>query len=241
MSETTAPHTTTPPASADYAAVSRRLEEAVSEARKRRTIMTVVLTVITLLLAGYLLFAYLQIRQVDAPTVVQLAENQVDPVLNQPATQWASRLQEQAPTVIDQAAEAALLAPEQFADRAVAYVESQADEQLPQLQEQFDEMLSELFAHLEEQIEGFGDADSMTDEQARQLMTEVSNQFAESLDGEIDKLYQDYTAVSAHLIDQLDKLAEGQGLDEAEELHRRIIVSFLALLQRAQNEGNVAG
>ena len=227
--------TLNPPPTADLAALERRLDELVDKTARRKTMLIVGGVILALVTAAYLGYAWYRINsELDAPTVVAIAEQQAAPLLNQPATQWAQQLEDQAPALVDSAAEAALQAPAQLSAQLLEYVESAADERLPDLEEQFSDLVTSFVDQAADATEGEFTQGEMTDEQAQELVTAVADQFDESLREQIDTLYAEYTGVSGELIDRLNTLAVGENLSEKEQLHRDLITSFLALLQRAQ-------
>ena len=210
------------------------LREAVASARKRRSVVTLAMVAFCLILAAYLGFAYYQIADVDADTVVALAETQVEPYLNQPAAQWADQLKERAPAVIDQAAEAALASPEAFSTQVVAYVEKRVQSDMPDLEKQFQEVMDRLIDKADETIRAEYPDGKIPDGEAEEFLTRVAEQFGSSLSGQIDKIYDHYAQLSGQMIDQLDELAKNEGLTETQRLHRQLLESFLAMLQRVQ-------
>ena len=220
----------------DMASAQAKLRDTVDAAGKRKTIALIAMTVFCLVLAGYLGFAYWQIAKVDAQTVVALAESQADPYLNQSAASWAQQLEDQAPTVIDQAAEAALAMPSAFTDRVVSYAETKVDEELPALKEKFNESLSQLLSEIDQVIrEDYPDG-KIPDAEAEEVLTRVADQFGTSLQDELDKVYDRYAEVSAEMITALDDLTK-ENPTKKQELHRELLESFLALIQRVQRQG----
>jgi hypothetical protein len=226
---------TPPPTS--LSAAEAKLRDAVQAAGKRRSLLTVVMVILCLVLAAYLGFAYWQISKVDADTVIVLAEQQVDPYLNQPASAWAQQLEDRAPDVIEQAGVAALEVPAMFSDRVVSYAEGKAEAELPELEKQFKEALSGLLDQVDETIRAEYPDGQIPDAEAEQMIDRVAEQFASSLEGEIDKIYQRYGEISGDMIGYLDELGQNQDLTETQKLHRQLLESFLALLQRVQARG----
>ena len=230
------PHTAA--SAANLAELARRVDGLAASAARRRKLITVGGVLLALLTAGYLGFAWWQIdRTLRADTVVAMAEQQAAPYLNQPATAWASQLEAQAPALMDAAGAAALDAPTQLSQQVLGYVESAIDEQMPQLEEDFGTLISRLVEQADEAAGAEFKKGEFDEAQAAELLDRVAAQFGSSLQGEVDKIYGRYTDVSAGLIGQLDRLAQGQGLSEKERLHRDLITSFLALLQRAPRGG----
>jgi len=223
------------PAAADLAGLEQRVNDLVASTARRRTLLTVGGLLLSFFTAAYLGFAWWQVNsKLDAPTVVAMAETQVAPLLNQPATAWASQLEEQAPALVDQAAAAALLAPEQLSEQVLSYVDGVIDEKMPELEQGFGELIERLVDQAAEVSSAEFKKGEFDQAHAAELVDRVAAQFGDSLQGEIDKLYGRYTDVSSGMIDQLDELADGANLSEKQTLHRELITSFLALLQKVQ-------
>lgn len=224
----------TPTTPTSLASAESKLRDAVASAKKRRSVTTVAMVIFCLILAGYLGFAYYQISLVDAATVVQLAENQADPYLNQSAAEWADELEARAPAVVDQAGDAALDMPAAFTERVVNYAESKAEAELPELESKFKELISELLDEADAAIRAEYPDGKIPDAEAEQMLTRVADQFGGSLEGRVQSIYDRYAEVSAELVNALDELGKKQGLTKTQQLHRELLESFLTLLQRVQ-------
>ena len=217
----------------NLATAEARLRETVEAAGKRKTITLVAMILFCLILAGYLGFAYWKIAEVDADFVVSVAESQADPYLSQSAASWAQQLETQAPTVIDQAAEAALAMPATFTQRVVSYAESRVDQELPRIKETFNKSLDEMLSEIDAVIREKYPDGKIPDAEAEQVLSDVAQQFGESLTAEFDKIYDRYAQVSAEMITALDELSS-EDATKTQQLHRRLLESFLAVIQRVQ-------
>ncbi len=228
----------TPPtaSTSDLASAEAKLRDSVKSAGTRKMITLIAMIAFCLILAGYLGFAYWQIKKTDAQTVVQLAESQVDPYLNQSAATWAEQLEGQAPSVVDQAAEAALTMPAMFTQRIVGYADTKVDQELPKIEEQFSKSLGELLSEIDGVIRAEYPDGKIPDEDAEEVLTRVAEQFGVSLKGELDKVYDRYAEVSAEMISTLDDLT-AENPTKTQQLHRDLLESFLALIQRVQARG----
>lgn len=233
MSASSDPSASTPTPALE--ALETRVSGMAAAAKKRRWMLTIAGLLIAVVAVGYLSWAWFQIdRQLDAPTVVALAEQQASPFLEEPATAWAGYLEEQAPGLIDQAATAALAAPPQLTEQLLGHVDGVIDERMPELEKQFEQLVRDL---VEQAAEAAGEefrGGDFSDAEAAELVDQVTAQFETSLQERVDGLYDRYLAVSAGMIDELDRLAAGEGLSEKEELHRELVTSFFALVQRVQ-------
>lgn len=223
------------PAADGLEGLEKRVNDLVASTKRRKTLLTIGGLLLGLFTAAYLGFAWWQINsKLDAPTVVAMAEQQAAPYLNQPATAWAAHLEDQAPALVDQAAAAALLAPEQLSEQVLSYVDGAIDEKLPELEKGFGELIEKLVDQAAEASSAEFKKGEFDQDEAAELVDRVAVQFGDSLQGEVDKLYGRYTEVSSGMIDQLDELAGGTNLTEKQALHRELITSFLALLQKVQ-------
>ena len=225
----------TPDNFADVASLERKLGDAVKSAKKRRTTLTVVFVAFALILCGYLGFAWYQISKVDPETVVGLVESRAQPYLNRPADQWAADLKDQAPSLVDQAGEALLGVPAAMSDQVTQYVQSTVDKQMPEIEKQLREAITGLLDEMQTTIKSDFSDGQISDEEAKQELTMVAQQFDGSLKQKLDEAFAHYGAITGEMIDHLDKLAGGQNLDEQERLHREILVNFLALLKQTQD------
>ena len=216
-------------------ALRRELDEAVQTAAKRRRLLTLIMACLAVLMAGYLTFAYMEIAKVDADTVVVLAEQQAAPILDRSAAVWAEDLKAQAPAVIDQAGEAALTIPAALSTQLEQLIDRKIEEEMPKLEMQFKELVAALLVEIDRHAqEGMSDGE-LSDEEAKALLTLVADQFAESTNREIDKVYMRYVDISSEMLAYLELLATGGDLlTEEQQLHRDILLSFLALMEKVQ-------
>ena len=229
----TTPPPTTTAAGRDLSAAEAKLRETVDVAARRKTVTLVAMIAFCLILAGYLGFAYYQVKITDAEAVVALAESQADPYLNQSAASWAQQLESQAPTVIDQAAQAALAMPASFTDRVVSYAEERVDQEMPKLKETFSKSLDEMLGEIDSVIRAEYPDGKIPDAEAEQVLTQVAEQFGTSLQAEFDRIYDRYAQVSAEMISTLDELT-AENPTKTQQLHRQLLESFLAVIQRVQ-------
>ena len=236
----TTPASTTPTAAStvQLADVERDLDAAVRSAKKKRNLTAIVLGLLLLLTIGYLSFAYSQIQGLDARTTVALVETQVQPILDRPASAWAQQLEAQAPTLIDQAEQAALQLPEAAADGAIRFVTQQFDQRLPDAKASVLDMVDQLAQQTKELAEEQYGTTDLNEQQVQELVDNAAEQFEASLSRELERIYDRYRAASGELVSYLDRLASARPgeLDRTQQLHKQIIVSFLSLAQSWQEQ-----
>ena len=223
-------------APAELSTLERKLDDAVSTAKKRRTTLTVVFIVLALVLCGYLGYAWYKISEVDPELVVGVVEAKAQPYLNRPADQWAADLKQQAPNLIDQAGQALLDVPAAMSEQVTGYVQSTVDQQMPEIEKQLREVMTGLLDEMQAAINTDFSDGQISDAEAKQELTMIAEQFDESLNAQLDQVFARYGSITGDMIDHLDKLASKQDLSESESLHREILVNFLALLKKTQQE-----
>lgn len=128
-----------------------------------------------------------------------------------------------------------------MSERIESYVVQRVEAEMPQLKEQFLQELSALMSDLDNQIQTEMTGGSMDENEAEQQLKSIAQQFEQSLNAELDKIYERYIGISSEMIDYLDRLAIGDQLSEKQRLHRDILVNFLSLVQRVQTGKGQAG
>lgn len=220
--------------SQDLQTIHDDLKKAVAIAAKRRSRTQIILTALALFMAAYLGFAYSQFAKVDAPTLVALAEAQALPVLNQPASEWAGYLEDQAPGLIDQAGNLTQTLPEIAEDHLTNYVDQRIAKEMPRLEAKLTELITRMLDIAEEHIKEHSQDGTFTDEEAQAVIDQVIAQFEESLEVEFNKIYEDYSQIAEQIVIYLDKLAtQPAALTQTELLHRDIIISLIALIEQS--------
>lgn len=213
-----------------------KLAAAAAAARRRRTTTTAVLVLVVLVVFGYFAFAYSQLAQLDAQTVVAAVETQFQPVLNQPPQEIATYMEQQAPQIVEQVVELVKQAPDTLATQGRDYLWQQADQTLAELEEELYQGV--VAAVRQAKVEGQAHTGGpVTPEALDAILKDLTTQIAARVRVALDHGQQRYQAQSADILGYLDHLASGQDLTPLDRLHRQIFTDFLALMEVWQQTG----
>jgi len=214
-----------------------RMEETVTQGRRRLLTTAVVMGGLLLAASGYLWYLYSKIAEfADARTIVELAAAQVEPQLNAEASRFGDTLEAQAPAVLDQAEKVVLAAPPQIAREVHNYTSTFVDKQLSSLEAQAYDVVNKTLegAIVKANEQGI----DLTDEkQLDALVDTAAPTMRDALKEAVDRLYGEYTAGADSLAGYIEQLAAAGGdkqLTPLQQTHREILLTGLALIKKIE-------
>lgn len=217
--------------------LKREAEQWNRGAGRRWVIGTILMVAMVLFTAGYLWFAHDKISQVEPQHVVLMIEEQLRPVvIDVPQEQITDQFRALAPTVGEKVEEALRQAPE----AAEQQIQAHLDRQLDQFVQEFEQTLALTFKAtlLAARDRAVAEGRSLDDPaEAEALMAEMAQVLSEEMRKAVDEFYLDYSTKARGFIDYMDRLANKEGLTEQEKLHRDMLLTLFALVQKYHNEG----
>lgn len=228
----------------DYSAAQQRLatlraelDREVARARTRRTVMIVVGIVLLLIVIVYLWFIWSVVKEyLYAETLVDLTQQQVQPYMEEGPQNLATMLREQAPTVMDHAERYALQAPEMIGNQARELILQRMHGQLETLENDFYEQVRTTLIDRVEQHAQEAGVDLNDPQQIEREIPALAERIGDAMEGHVERVYGDYQRVADQFIDHLHYLARGEELSREDRIHRQLVISFLAMMQKSLEE-----
>jgi len=216
-----------------------RMEETVTQGRRRMTMTAVAMGAILLAGAAYLRYLYSTVTEfAEARTLVELAAAQVEPQLNAEASRFGDTLQAQLPAVLDQAEKVVLSAPPQIAREMEGYASSFVDKQLVSLESQaYDVVSTTLQGAIDKAREG--GIDLKDEKQLDALIADAAPVMRKKLQQTVEELYREYAAGADSLVAHIEKLvAEGaeERLSPLERSQRETLLAGLAIIRKIESD-----
>jgi|GEM_PF-4175982 len=219
------------------------LDATVADAHKRKSVMLGIMLFVIVAMGIYLSIAYSKISDVDAEFAMTLAEARLHEELSNPEADLETQIKIHFPKILDTLEEQAILLPETVQTHLIMpYIESSIDKAIPEMEAA---LTAELEKNLELAKQKIGkEGEEITEEEFKKAMDELAVEYGKQLRKMVDQLHESYYARNSKgLIDHFETLAANQGLDERQQRHRKILVLFLALMekyeQKSLNAGNV--
>ena len=216
-----------------------RLEETVTQGRRRLLTTAVVMGGLLLATSGYLWYLYSKIAEfADARTIVELAAAQVEPQLNVEASRFGDTLEAQAPALLDQAEKAVLAAPPQIAREVQNYTSSFLDKQLSSLETQAYDVVSKTLEGAVTKANEQG-IDLSDEKQLDALVDTAAPAMRDALKKAIDEIYGEYTSGAESLggyIEQLVAAESEKDLTPLQKSQREILLTGLALIKKIESD-----
>jgi hypothetical protein len=232
-------HTVSPVLESKIMKLHSRMEETVTQGRRRLLTTAVVMGGLLLAASGYLWYLYSKIAEfADARTVVELAAAQIEPQLNVEASRFGDTLEAQAPAVLDQAEKAVLAAPPQIAGEVERYASTFVDKQLSSLEAQAYDVASKTLEGAI--VKAREDGIDLTDEkQLDALIDSAAPTMRDTLKKALDKLYAEYTVGADSLGSYIEQLVAAGGdkkLTPLQQSQREILLTGLALIKKIESD-----
>jgi len=211
------------------------IEAAARRAERNVKIAWAVAMVALLVLGGYLFVAYRHIDSTSKPgVVVSFVHNRMMQNLPRVGEAVERHLERKAPAYVDRAGEEALQSPRLVRRAGQEFL-------LRNLEQRFDTLESELKQTIAAQVEALdAEIDAETEEgkrrQLKALLSKLASRFGDRTRELVDERYEKFYEPRAEAArEQLRRLVRGVHLSEKEKLHRRLLITVLALQQRLRD------
>ena len=215
------------------ASLHAELRESLERARSRARRTLVALILLVLIVTGYWGYIYSRLGALNADAVADLAYFKTLEYVNKSPELMSAALRDRAPDAFDYAEAQVLQVPTLVANRihdvALAKTQTVLDLSEPRIQQVVDDAIAK--AKASTTAAGFDGKDPVQMEKL--IDTLVAKIHADVRNG-MDKIYLDYDRKAQDVVDYLDKLAAGKGLNAREQHLREVLISFLALDAKRQ-------
>jgi hypothetical protein len=216
-------------------ALQQELTQATASARRANRI-TLFVSAFALAGLGYWLYdANQQIVSFDAKTAVQYASAELQGNLPAAGEAVQDQLIAAAPHIMSELERELMDAPDKFAKELLSVSSAEMDKLTPQLEQELYKSIKAALVAAKDNL-----PPGSSDEQRISALLEVlADVYAKESIKLIDELKTKYQSSSQDLYTYLDFLAEGQGLDTRQTLHRQMVQTLLSLAVQQKSEPHV--
>lgn len=217
-------------------ALEDRVEKTADKAKNRLTLTIVVMACLLIGVGLYLRFLSTTIASVaEAPTLVQLVADQVEPRLQQAPAQLTKSLEAQAPMVVDKSEEIILDALPEVLDQADSFVVSFFEKEFEEIEKKAYEVIHD----------GFNDVITQAKEKNIDLAEEgaleaavkkIAPNLRMMIESIIEENMNEFKSGTNEISAYVSRLSANEGLTDHEKAHREIIISGIALIKKMEND-----
>ncbi|MBT3211839.1 MAG: hypothetical protein HN985_04360 [Planctomycetaceae bacterium] len=218
----------------------RTLEDRIAKtAVKSKSRLTLTIAVMACLLVGaffYLRFLSTSITTAaDAPTLVQLVADQLEPRLQQAPAQLTESLKLQAPMVVDSSEKIILDALPEALDQADDFVISFFEKEFEEIEKKAYDVIHDGFNDVitrakEKKIDLAKDGE--LEREVGQIAPNLRQMIESIIEENIDEFKSGTNEISAYI----SRLSTDEDLTDHEKAHREIMISGIALIRKIEND-----
>ena len=227
----------------DLSTIEKRLhalEDRIAKtAAKSKSRLTLTIAVMACLLVGaffYLRFLSTSITTAaDAPTLVQLVADQVEPRLQQAPAQLTESLKSQAPMVVDRGEQLILNAlPEAF-DQADTFIISFFEKEFEEIEKKAYDVIHDGFDDVITQAKA-KNFDFAKDGELEEAVGKIAPNLRLMIESIIEENMQKFKTGTNEVSAYISQLSTDQNLTDHEKAHREILISGIALIRKMEND-----
>ena len=218
-------------------ALENRLTKNAATAKSRLTTLTVV--VMACLLVGvffYLRFLSTTITAAaEAPTLVQLIADQVEPRLQEAPAKLTESLKAQAPMVVDRSEKLILDALPEVLDQADSFLVSFFEKEFQEIEKKAYDVIHEGFEDVVAQAKE-KKIDLAKEGELEAAVGKIAPNLRKMIEKIIEENIKEFESGTNEISAYVSRLSANQGLTDHEKAHRKILVSGLALIKKMEQD-----
>ena len=227
----------------DLSTIEKRLhalEDRIAKtAAKSKSRLTLTIAVMACLLVGaffYLRFLSTSITTAaDAPTLVQLVADQVEPRLQQAPAQLTESLKSQAPMVVDRGEQLILDALPEALDQADTFIISFFEKEFEEIEKKAYDVIHDGFDDVITQAKA-KNFDFAKDGELEEAVGEIAPNLRLMIESIIEENMQEFKTGTNEVSAYISRLSTDQNLTDHEKAHREILISGIALIRKMEND-----
>ena len=218
----------------------RALEDRITKtAAKSKSRLTLTIAVMACLLIGaffYLRFLSTSITTAaDAPTLVQLVADQLEPRLEQAPAQLTESLKAQAPMVVDRGEQLILDALPELLDQADTFIISFFEKEFEEIEKKAYDVIHDGFDDVITQAKA-KNFDFAKDGELEKAVGKIAPNLRLMIESIIEENMQEFKTGTNEVSAYISRLSTDQNLTDHEKAHREILISGIALIKKMEND-----
>lgn len=199
--------------------------------RARATRVGVVMTLLVLIVAGYLSYIYYKLEIVNAETTSQIAYAQTLQYIKDAQPKLSQTLKDKAPAVFDVAEAKLLQSPALVSDYIKRAALDKTQIVLTEAEPRISDVITLALAHAKDATLQAG-FDGKDPKQLDAMMAKLTSEIRGQMAAELNRISGQYEQQGTALLTYLDQLGTGKNLDDRQQHVRSVIVSFLAVAEK---------
>lgn len=217
-------------------ALENRVAKNAAKAKSRATLTVVVMACLLVGVFFYLRFLSTTIAiAAEAPTLVQLIADQVEPRLQQAPAKLTESLKAQAPMVVDRSEKMILDALPEVLDQADSFLVSFFDREFQEIEKKAYDVIHE----------GFNDVIAQAKEKKLDLSKEgeleaavgkIAPNLRKMIETIIEENMKEFESGTNEISAYVGRLSANENLTDHEKAHREIMISGLALIKKMEQD-----
>ena len=217
-------------------ALEDRVGKTASKAKSRFMLTVLVMACLLVGVGIYLRFLSTTIASVaEAPTLVQLVADQVEPRLQQAPARLTESLEAQAPMVVKKSEKIILDAVPEVLDQADSFIVSFFEKEFEEIEKKAYDVIHE----------GFNDVITQAKEKKIDLAREgeleaavgkIAPNLRKMIEIIIEENLKEFESGTNEISAYVSRLSANEGLTDHEKAHREIIISGIALIKKMEND-----
>ncbi len=217
-------------------ALENRLTKNAAKAKSRLTLTIIVMACLLVGVFFYLRFLSSTITTAaEAPTLVQLIADQVEPRLEEAPAKLTESLKAQAPMVVDRGERMILDALPEVLDQADSFLVSFFEKEFQEIEKKAYDVIHEGFKDIVTQAKE-KKIDLAKEGELEAAVGKIAPNLRKMIETIIEENMEEFKSGTNEISAYVSRLSANQGLTDHEEAHREIMISGLALIKKMEQD-----
>ena len=217
-------------------ALENRLAKNAAKAKSRLTLTVVVMACLLVGVFFYLRFLSTTITTAaEAPTLVQLIADQVEPRLQEAPAKLTESLKAQAPMVVDRGEKLILDALPEVLDQADSFLVSFFEKEFQEIEKKAYDVIQEGFKDVVDQAKE-KKIDLAKEGELEAAVGKIAPNLRKMIEKIIEENIKEFESGTNEISAYVSRLSANQGLTDHEKAHREILISGLALIKKMEQD-----
>jgi len=217
-------------------ALENRLTKNAATAKSRLTLTVVVMACLLVAVFFYLRFLSTTITAAaEAPTLVQLIADQVEPRLQEAPAKLTESLKDQAPMVVDRGEKLILDALPEVLDQADSFLVSFFEKEFQEIEKKAYDVIHEGFKDVVAQAKE-KKIDLAKEGELEAAVGKIAPNLRKMIETIIEENIKEFESGTNEISAYVSRLSTNEGLTDHEKAHREIMISGLALIKKMEQD-----
>lgn len=223
-------------ASGRLQSLQTRVAETAARSSQRLTVTSLVMLALLLGVFFYLRFLSKTITEfADAPTLVQLVSDQVEPRLQEAPAQLAESLKEQAPAIVEQGEKVIMDAVPQMLKEADSVVVGFFENEFKEIEDEAYRVIHDAFEDVIAEAKK-KNIDLAKEGELEKAVAQAAPALSEMIQVVIEQNFDKFSEGTTEVGVYIDHIATDENLTDHEQAQKQVLISGLALLKKMESD-----